>query len=364
MGSTTFSTSHALTAKQWATINDGAFREYVDKLVLKSYMGMSPEAMIHVREELSKQKGDRVTLPLAYALNGDGVTSGATMEGSEESMQFFGYNLSLEEYRNAVKDDGSMSRQRTAFDLANEFRPALTTWMAQKVEQKAFEAFASIDGVAYGAATETQKDTWLTANADRMLFGAAVVNGVSNDHSTALATIDTTTDILNVAQISLAKRIAQLASPKIRPIRIENGEEYFVLFVHPYCARDLKNTSTWQAAQQYARERGADNPLFTGMLGMWDGVIIKEANKCLLLDNVGDTSSDVAANFLCGAQALGMVQSNYPENGGSRVVLTEKMFDYDTQMGIQIKGLWNVGKCVFNSKQHGVVTVYSSAVAD
>lgn len=361
MSDTSLSTSHAITAEQF---NDSAFREYVDKLVLKPYMGMSSESVIQVSEVFGKYKGDAVTFNLAMALTGAGVTSGSTLEGSEEAMSFYGHRITLEEYRNAVKDDGSMTRQRAPFELMQEFKPALTTWLAQKSETKLFEALASINGTAYASATEGAKDSYLASNSDRFLFGAATANNSGNDHSASLLNVDATNDVLNTAQISLAKRLAQLASPKVRPIKIENGEEYYVMFVHPLCARDLKNTTPWQNAQQYARERGTENPIFTGMLGMWDGVILKESNKCTLISGVGASSINVAANFLCGAQALLYGQGSYAENGGSKVVMTEKKFDYDTQHGVQIKSMWAHAKALFNSKQHGVVTVYSAAVAD
>jgi len=358
---TSISTSNAITREQFLA---AAFIEYVDKLVLKPYMGTSTESVIQVSEELTKEKGDAVTFNLAAALDGDGVTTGGTMEGNEEAMQFYAHRIELQEYRNAVKDDGSMSRQRTPFDLYRQFSPALTTWMAQKAEQKMFNSLASIGNADYASVSEATKDAWLLANADRMLFGAAVSNASTNDHSTSLGNIDGTADILTTAQISLAKRMAQLSDPKIRPIKMDNGEEVYVMFVHPLCARDLKNSDAWKNAQQHAKDRGETNPLFTGALGMWDGVIIKETPKCLLLSAVGASTSDVAANFLCGAQALLYGQGGYPEEGSARVVLTEKSFDYDTQKGVQIKSMWAQAKAVFNGKQHGVVTVYSSAIAD
>jgi len=360
MSDTSITTSHAIAAEQF---NDYAFREYVQKIVLKPYMGMSSESVVQVQEILSKAKGDAVTFNLARALSGAGKVSGETMEGSEEAMNFYGHRITLEEYRNAVKDDGTLSRQRTPFELQEEFRPALTTWMAQKLEDKCFEALASISGTVYGSADTTAKNAWNVAQSDRILFGAATSN-YSATHATALATIDTSNDQLTTAQISLAKRLAQLSNPIVRPVKIENGEEYYVMFVHNYCARDLKNSDAWKNAQQYARERGLDNPIFTGMLGVWDGVILKETPKCKIITGVGASSSNVAINYLCGAQALLYCQSSYPENGNSKVVLTEKRFDYDVQQGMQIKSIWAHAKAEFNSKQHGVVSVFSSAVTD
>jgi N4-gp56 family major capsid protein len=357
---TSIGTSHAVTQENFLNY---CFREYVDKLVLKPYMGMNTESVIHVKDVFSKNKGDAVTFNLASKLEGEGVQSGGTMEGNEEAMNFYGQRILLDEYRNAVKDDGTMSRQRTPFELKQEFEPALTTWLAQKVEKQLFQAMNDIDGVIYPTASAAQKNAWNPENIDRVLFGVTTAN-YNATHSTALSNIDSTNDTLSTLQISLAKRRAQLCNPKVRPIKIDNGEEYYVMFVHNLCARDLKNSDAWAQAQRLAQFRGDENPLFTGMLGVWDGVILKESPKIQLVAGVGASNIDVAINALCGAQALLFAQGDYPEQGGAKVVLTEKLFDYDTQVGMQIKALYAYAKAVFNSHQHGIVTVFSAAVDD
>lgn len=359
MADTEIATGHALAYKQQ---NDRAFIEYVDKLILAPFMGTSSEHVIVVVEDLMKKKGDAVTIPLSEALDGSAVTGEGAMEGNEEAMVFYGHTMNLEQYKNAVVLNGSMTERRTAFEIRDLARPALTTWKAQLVEDQMFAAFASIDGTVYASATEGNKDTWTANNSDRVLFGAATANNSGNDHSASLSNVDSTNDIMSTDIISLGKRLAELANPKIRPIKIEGGEEWYVLFMHPYAARDLKNGSAWQQAQREAQMRAGSNPIFTGALGAWDGVILKESPKSLLLSGVGASSIDVAQNYLCGAQALGMAQGGYSD--GSKVVLTEKLFDYDEKYGVQIKSTFAAEKLVFNNKQHGVVTVYTAGVAD
>lgn len=371
MADTTIATGHAVTAEQFLA---SVFREYRDKLVVRPYMGMSSEYAVQVKQDLVKRKGDALTFNLAGALSGSGVTGASTLEGNEEQQEYFGHRVEVDQVRNAVRIPW-MSEQRTEFSLQMEAKPALTTWLAQKLEQDIFDALASINGVAYGSATEAQKDQWSDDNEDRVLYGNSTSNldgagggGASgNDNSDSLATIDSTNDTLLTTQISLAKRMAQLASPKIRPIRIENGEEYFVLFAHPYCVRDLKSSSAWQQAQREAMPRGSDNPIFTGMAGIWDGVIVKESPKVLLLSGVGASSINVAMNSLCGAQAVLLAQAGTPK--GNIVDMVEEEFDYGDKNGVAIRSVYGVEKAVFqtndtNACQHGVVSVFSAAVAD
>lgn len=367
MSVTTISTSHDVTAEQF---NNEAFKQYVSRLVLAKYMGTGSEAMVHIAEDLNKGPGDAVTMSLMSALTGAGVTGETAMEGSEEAMTAYGHRIVLQQYKNAARLGGSLSQRRPGFDIKAEMRPALVSWLAQKVESTAFLKLGDCGGVLYASATETQKDQWSDDNEDRVLYGAAVANldgagGLgtgSNDNSDSLLQIDSTTDICQPSQITLAKRLAQLASPKIRPIKIEGGEEVYVMFVHPYCARDIKASDDWKNAQRYAMERGGTNPIFTGAIGMYDSVIIVESEKIPLLSAVGASSINVAQNFLCGAQALVMAHGAY--DGGSKVVITDKLFDYDDSPGVQIKSTFALEKALFNSKQNGVVTVFSAAVAD
>src|SRR4029077_11337526 len=131
------------------------------------------------------------------------------------------------------------------------------------------------------------RNTWLTNNADRVLFGIAKSNAVSNVYATALTTIDNTADKLSAAQITLAKRIARTASPKIRPIRVSGDEEWYVLFVPSGPYRDLMNDPVIINALQYAWNRGSENPLFTAGDIIYNGVIIREIPELPTIPDVG-----------------------------------------------------------------------------
>lgn len=362
-----FDTSHALRVKKW---DDKALYEYQDQLILKPFMSTNSEdGVIFVHDVFGKQEGDVVIIPLIAALSGEGVEDDEPLEGNEEAMQAFDFEVRLRQYRHGMRTKGRLTARRTAFKLKDQFRPLLTRWLAQKTEQHMFDALASISGTRYQDADETAKDAWLASNSDRVLFGAATSNNSSNDHSASLANVDSTNDKLTTSVLSLVKRMAKKATPKVRPLRVkanaESGaKEWYVAFCDTYCLRDLEADTAWQAAQRDARERGDQNPMFTGAYGTWRGVIIIESEKNLRLDNVGNGSIDVAANFLCGAQALVFAPAGDTERMDAQVTMTEETFDYDNEVGVAIAAMYGHGKARFNSKDHGVVTFYCASVAD
>ena len=166
-----------------------------------------------------------------------------------------------------------------------------------------------------------------------MLFGAAVGNNSGNDHSASLANIDNTAAKLTTNVISLAKRRAQLASPAIKPIRLNEDEEWYVMFANSLSFRDLSKDPAMVQANREARAREGNsmnsNPLFTALL-VWDGVIIREIPEIPVLAGVGAGGIDVGANFLCGAQAVGV-------GWAQRTKSTTDVRDYGFRTGVGVQ---------------------------
>jgi hypothetical protein len=164
------------------------------------------------------------------------------------------------------------------------------------------------------------------------------------------------------------KRMAKTASPKIRPIRAKSGiakSDAYILFAPTEMVRDLAIDSTFSQANRDARNRGMDNPLFTGADYIWENVAIYEIEDLPSLGAVGDSSAVVRPCYLCGAQALGMSWAMRPQT-------VDEEFDYKRKVGLAIKQWYKVEKLRFGTgvtdttdyKDHGIVTGYFAAAAD
>ncbi len=347
-----------LTPQLW---DDKFFMEYVRENRFKRYMGTDENSIIHLKEELTKKRGDRVTFAAVNKLVGAGVTGNTTLEGNEEDLDSRSMAVTIAPLRHAVALT-EWDEQKSAIDLRNAGKTALKLWMMEKMRNSIIAALGSINGVAYGDASEAQKDAWLVDNADRVLFGALKSNASSNDHSTSLANIDNTDDKLSPGIGRLAKRIAQQASPAIKPIRVNGDEEWFVMFCGPQSFRDLSANSEMQTLNRDARARGLDNPLFTGGDLVADGIIYREIPEITAVSN---GTIDCNPNYLCGAQALGIAWAQ-------RSKTTTQVSDYGFRNGVGIQEMRGIEKLLFGSgagdtddlKQHGVVTVWTSGVAD
>ena len=353
-----------LTVQQW---DDKYFREYLNQNWFKQFMGTGSSKMIQLQEDLTKKPGDSVTFTLVNKLSGTAKDANEALEGNEEAVDLRSFQVRVRAYDHAVKFK-KFEAQKTAIDLRQAHRDVLMDWNMELDRDNIISALGSINGVAYASASEAQKDAWLVDNADRVLFGAAKSNNSSNDHSASLLNVDTTTDKLTPDAISLMKRMAKTASPKVRPIRAKSSigsSDGYVLFAPTQMVRDLAAHTTFVAANREARNRGMDNPLFTGADYVWENVYIYEIEDIPSLGAVGNSSAVVRPCYLCGAQAIGMAWAKRPET-------VEEMFDYKRAVGLGITQWYKIEKMRFgagvsdtdDTKDHGVVTGYFAAAAD
>ena len=348
-----------LTVQQW---DDKFFVEYHQDSVFKPYMGSDDSAIIQVNEDLSKKRGDSITFALVNSLTGAGVTGTGTLEGNEEALETRSFRLYVDKIRNGVRV-AEMSEQRSAIDLRNAARGALKRWIMNKTRDDIITALGSINGVAYGTATETQKDAWLVDNADRVLFGAAIGNNAANDHSAALLTLDTSADKFTAAAAKQMKRLALAANPAVTPIEVSGGKRVYVVFCGPRTFRDLQ--TSLETINKDAMQRGMDNPLITGADLHYDGMVFKLVDNIPVYTGVGNTGADVSPVYLCGAQAIGVGYAK-------RTRSVSEVFDYADKNGVAIEEIRGIKKLIFGSgsgdtddtKDNGVVTGYFAAPAD
>jgi len=376
----------ALEKQVWAT---DYLKEYVRESGFLPYMGRKPSSIFITKYELAEEAGKTINIPLVTKLSAAGVRGSGVLTGKEEQLGNYNCAVSVDWVRNGVKVPKS-SQFKTEINLLNAGRDMLKLWSSDTLRADMIKYMAgptvttssipavdildSDGNVVVTGATAANYNTWSAANSDRVLYGVATSN-YSATHATGLANVDSTNDKLSTSQISLAKRMAKNASPAIRPFRLEDGREFFVMFVGARAFRDLKTDTNMINANRDARPREMNgmenNPLFQDGDLIWDGVIIRQIEEISTLVTVssifataGASSIPVEPGFLCGQQAMAIAWGQEP------TPRTDMQDDYMFRPGVAIEELRGIAKLHFGtgtssaSKQHGIVTVYSSGVAD
>lgn len=356
--------------------------EYVRESSLLPYMGSSPTSIIRIRNELKTEGGAYINVPLITRLKGRGVRGAEVLKGNEDDLGNLNDQVRIDWIRNAVKVPKSTS-YKTDIDLFEAAKPQLRTWDAEVLRDDVLDQLGSIvipgtadaNGIAgndstvvYASATAAQRNTFLTNNADRILFGNSKANGSSNVWATAAATVDNTSDKLTAATISLAKRMAKTAGgttgTRIRPFKSDMtaGREFFVLFANSMAFRDISQDATIIAANTNARAREGDgmerNPLFQDGDLMYQGVIIREMPELPIITGAGAGGIDIGMNFLCGQSAVSVAYGQDP------MLRIDTKEDYEFRPGVAIEELRGQKKTSYGGVQYGVVTMVNAAVAD
>ena len=378
--------SSALEKQKWSS---DYLAEYVRESGFLPYMGRKSSSIIMTKYELASENGKTINIPLVTKLTAAGVRGSGVLDGKEEQLGNFNCGISVDWLRNAVKVPKS-TQYKTEIDLLNAGRDMLKLWSSDTLRADMIKYMAgptvttssvpatdivdSDGNVVVTGATAANFNTWCAANQDRILFGSATGNWNAT-HATGLGAVDSTNDKLTASVVSLAKRMAKAASPAIRPFRLEDGREYFVMFAGARSFRDLKNDSVMINANRDARAREGggmnSNPLFQDGDLIYDGVIVRQIEEISTLITTSSTfvaagngSISVEPNFLCGQQAMAVAWGQEP------TPITDTTGDYKFRPGVAIEELRGIAKLHFAtgassaSKQHGIVTVYTSGTGD
>ena len=321
----------SLVKKAWAkdTWAAGIHKSYFDK-----FTGTGTDNIIQIKEELKKEKGDTINIPLLMPLSGTGVTGDNQLENNEEALIYRDFNVSIDQIRNAVRIAGRFEEQKTQQNMREDARTNLSNWLADTIDKKIFKVLST------------------SPSADRVVYA-----GSANSENTIGASDVFSTDI-----IGEAKRLATAdEDTAVRPIRI-NGADRYIMIIDQYQARDLMKDARWLEAQQYANIRGEKNPIFTGALGMYNGVVIHQCNRVLRTDT-GASNTKVGHALFLGAQAAVMAVGNNPR-------WDEKTFDYGNQYGVSFGRMFGIKKSAFDydgdgmATDYGCVNVMTSSVDD
>lgn len=366
MAETTISTANRV--KQW---DDKAHVEYVRANRFKRYMGSTENSIIQIQEDLTKKRGDAITIPLLGALDSTaGPNDGSTdLVGNEKALPNDGHRVTVGVVRDATVVNVE-EEQASPINIRNAGKTALKDLQMRYLRNSIITALGSIDGQAYGAATAGDRNAWHDNNSDRVLYGNARSNFVAGDHAASLANVDDTDGRLTHGVVSLAKRIAQTAQTVngdgIRPYRYGEDMESFVMFVPSFAFRDLREDMISNGYWQDALARAKSNPLFSGPTSIeWDGVIVREIPEIQTIAGAGAGTPgiDVAPCYLCSAQALAAAWAMRTKT------TLRKEDDYGFRYGVGFMELRGVDKIQYgqggsNPVDWGMVTVFASGVAD
>jgi N4-gp56 family major capsid protein len=318
MAVTSIATTHDLTQEQWEA---KLYKKYQEQTFFGKFKGVGQGSIVQVKRQLEKVAGDAITFGLSDSIRGTaGVTGNTPLEGHDgsnyvvnnEAMVFHDQRVVIDQIRQSIKIAGKMDEKRVAFNMREEAKDKLTDWMAYNEDQALFTAINGSDEIG-GAGSSIDA-----------LFGTT---------HTAL-TYDAIVDMKKEALFPTTNNVTGGAATtrKIEPVRIEGGEELYILGVNPADAAAFRKSDDFKNFNQNADVRGNKNSIFIGNLGTFNNVVIHEHSSFVAGEPV-----------LMGSNALFLAY-------GKEIMYGEKMFDYDNQVGFMIGSLRGTALAKFTNE--------------
>lgn len=361
------------------TIWDDQFSvEFYQTNPFAAYAGTGTTNPIVMKEDFASKQGNGITFEFITNLQKGAIKGRQPLRGHEDKLGEYGDKVNWDLRKKGISLH-ELDVDLAAIDLRKASKGALKTWADEDIKFEVIDRLQDVGqnlDVAYSEASAADKNTWHTNNKDRVLYGNSLSNYVTANHAASLANVSASTGKFTKESVSLMKRVALSARPRITPTSISESENrrFFICFVNSLMMRDFVASMNESERQQSVARRSEG--MFLGGDREWDGVVVHEVDDMPILAGVGNAGANLAPALMLGQEALGWgIKSRY----NSR----EQKDDYGQVTGLGMFGKWGMKKLGYTigdagrtveltdgtltnvvGKQRGLVTGYFAATGD
>ena len=342
------------------------FQQYMLNMFFKNMMGKKgSDKPIIVDDSLFKGRdaGDVGRYHFIPQFRGKGIRGqNASVIGNENSLDEYYMDIRIDQITQAFAKKGKMTTKRMIWDFREEAKSQLAEWFRMQTE---LDIIDSLSGYNTDGATYIEGEEALTLDAvngsgrcirpdyDSGTFTAVEVSAANSDTTSLLSALETG-DVMNTYLLDVLQDFAKTANGKyaMKPIRCKNGEEYYMLVLHPKAAISLRNDERWEKralASMTGRGSLEGDPIATGAIGVWEHIIVREAEFIKTHENKSGTKK-IARNLLLGAEAAVMAY-------GQTLDYTEELLDHQRVISDAADEIRGIKKITFDGVDLNVAQV-------
>lgn len=211
------------------------------------------------------EQGNSFRVPFTDELLEAGARGNVKFSATKEELKKLSMFVKVDAIQHSVPSTETVLNPTSANKFRNTARTKLKNWSVRKFDNIVISAF--------------------TANCTNIV--------ACGHHLVGKTDVITINDKFSLADVEEAKRRAtqgfaydkdgnKILVPQLLPfMQEENAQKgyfetlnFFVMWIGGDAENDLASDPNWVSAQKEAKERGANNPLFTGSLGFWKGVLL------------------------------------------------------------------------------------------
>jgi N4-gp56 family major capsid protein len=314
---------------------------------------------INMLTNLEKDPGDTISYDLSVRLKGMPVEGDGAREGKEKDLKWHTDSVKIDQMWSGVDPGGKMSRKRTLHDLRVVAKDRLAEYFATLFDEIFFIYLSGARGVNTNFFAPLD---WAgrAGNAIEAPDAAHIIYGDGTSKATLTAAGKMTTAVIDKC-VAKAETLGGGvdAEQRLLPVKIEGGK-HFVLLMHSFAAYDLRRDSGslgWMEIQKAAAGAvGMKSPIFNGMMGMHNNVILHKHENCIRFSDYGAGSNVEASRALFMGKQAGVLA--FGSTGtGLRFNWHEEQFDRGNRLSISADTIAGCKKTRFNDKDFGLLSV-------
>lgn len=352
---TSFGVNSPQAVKRWSL---AMAVDYAKNLYFKQFIGRDENAIIQEKTDLKQAAGDEVMFDLSMRLREKPTYGDNTLEGKEESLKFMQDRVKIDLMRKATSAGGTMTAQRTLHDLRAIAKARTAEFCAEWMDEAIFIYTSGDVGILGMNEDSIFGDEEFAANSieapddAHMMYG-----GQATSKATMVATDVMSVDLIERATTDVA--MLNATNPDVvamRPVKI-NGSDHFVLLMNPWQLHDLRvkaGDREWLEIQKSAGQRGSNNPIFTGKMGMINNTVLHKHTNVRRFSDYGAGGNVSAARALLMGRQAGVIA--YGKGSGSQMSWVEEQRDYKSKVNIACGMIAGIKKTRFKPKGGGAGT--------
>ncbi len=344
MAETFFDTTDNLTRKTWAR---DLFKVLLWQEEIAWLLGDSDEAIIQVRKELLKSKGDQITFGILKELTEAGIVGTAIVQGTGEKQVFRNFNMKLEERWKAVNagQKSGMSEQRVPYNLLETGKRLLKNWWGQQLSDHAINVLCGnsnfkVDGQATFGQTVAEPTTNQIIRVNDAASDAALTAG----------------DICTLGFLDRMKQRAENpigTDYKVRMATIK-GKRRFVIILHNFVFDALRrntNKLEWGDLQREAGKFEIPNVEID-----YNDMLVMKSKRIYSPNANATTGAGAYRNLFLGAQAGVWGWGGAGLNNETTMAYNVELYDHKRKIEVAGGAVYGVRKTSFSDTgDYGVI---------
>jgi hypothetical protein len=263
---------------------------------------------IEVMKDFVSEGREDMIIPMKRILTGAPVGGDSQMEGTEERYKVSYKRVTINALGHAVNVvSGPMSKQRFhkyALDLFKRGKADLTDWFSRYYasfliqlaifEGRSHNLTAGLEGyLGMKSVARRSHPNFFVAGSGQIAFANGAYTSLPGTagYETAVAAAlnglaPGATTVMSTKALKLMK--AEAIRKRIPQTITKEGIKFYPVVMHTSQSWQLKQDTDWKADARHALPRGWSNPIFTGAIGFYDGMVIYEQDDMFGVQWDGD----------------------------------------------------------------------------